>query len=144
MTCLREHSAAARLERAHERDATAEARDLAGLARDQAAAARDLAMALRDAGDEHGVGAGIVMRADEHARATHYRERAAQYRALGARAREVAAADREQGACDRLHALEDREALADALVLSETDVLTGARTRAAGLTARRRRRRSRG
>ncbi len=39
-----------------------------------------------------------------------------------------------EGARDRLQALADREALARALAVTENDALTGARTRAAGLT----------
>jgi len=39
-----------------------------------------------------------------------------------------------EGARDRLQALADREALARALAVTESDALTGARTRAAGLT----------
>jgi diguanylate cyclase (GGDEF)-like protein len=136
----RGQTAAARLESAHERDATAAARDLAGLARDRAATARDLAMAQSDAyyvhdGPRAVTGAEIVMRAaEQRRRATEYRVRAAEHRARAARDREAAATDREQGAGDRLQARADREALSRALALTEIDPLTGARTRAAGLT----------
>jgi diguanylate cyclase (GGDEF)-like protein len=136
----RELSAATRLVSAHERDATAAARDLAALARDRAAAARDLAMAQRDADYERDggravTGAEIVMRAaQQRKRARDYRVQAAEHRAQAARDREAAATDREQGARDRLQALADREALARALAITEIDPLTGARTRAAGLT----------
>jgi diguanylate cyclase (GGDEF)-like protein len=135
----RELSASARLQSAEERDGTAEARDLAGLARDRAAAARDLAMAQCDADhDRDGArevsAAQIVQRATEQRRsAAEYRAQAAEHRAQAARDRDAAAADREQGARDRLQALADREALARALAASETDPLTGVRTRAAGL-----------
>ncbi len=44
-----------------------------------------------------------------------------------------AAKDREQAARERLYALVDRELLADQLAVAETDPLTKARTRAAGL-----------
>jgi diguanylate cyclase (GGDEF)-like protein len=47
--------------------------------------------------------------------------------------REAGAADREQAARERLHALVDREILADELAVADNDPLTGARTRAAGL-----------
>lgn len=52
---------------------------------------------------------------------------------MAARDREAAARDREQAALDRQQACADRETLAHELALAETDVLTGARTRAAGL-----------
>jgi diguanylate cyclase (GGDEF)-like protein len=135
----RELTATARLQTASDRDATAVARDLAALARDRAAAARDLAMTHRDAEYErdgaHAVtGAEIVMRATEQRkRALDDRVKAAEHRAQAASDRASATADREQGARDREQALADREALARALALSETDPLTGARTRAAGL-----------
>jgi diguanylate cyclase (GGDEF)-like protein len=135
----RELSAGARLQSAEERDATAQTRDLAGLARDRAAAARDLAMAQCDADhDRDGArevnGARISVRAAEQRRsAAEYRAQAAEHRAQAARDRDAAAADREQGAQDRRQALADREALARALAVSETDPLTGVRTRAAGL-----------
>ena len=136
----REQTAATRLDRSHERDATAQTRDLAGLARDRAAAARDLAMVQRDADYEHDyarvvTGAEIVMRAGEQRkRAGEFRAQAAEHRAQAARDREAAATDREQGARDRRQALADREALARALAITEIDPLTGARTRAAGLS----------
>lgn len=136
----REQTAAARLQNARERDASAQARDLAGLARDRAATARDLAMAQFDAYYAHDVpravtGAEIVMRAAaQRKRATEHRAQAAEHREQAACDREAAAADREQGARDRLQALADREALARALAITEIDPLTGARTRAAGLT----------
>jgi diguanylate cyclase (GGDEF)-like protein len=136
----REQTAGARLESAQDRDATAHARDLAGLARDQAAAARDLAMAQRDADYERrteptDAGAEIVKRAAEQRQlAAEYRARAAEHRAQAAQDRDAAATDREHGARDRLQARADREALARALAMTETDPLTGARSRAAGLT----------
>jgi diguanylate cyclase (GGDEF)-like protein len=137
---LRERSAGDRLVSARERDETAATRDLAGLARDHAAAARDLAIAQRESADEVDAaravtGAEIVMRAAlQRRRATEYRVQAAEHRRQAAIDRDVAAADRRQGARDRLRALEDRESFKRALVLTETDLLTGARTRAAGLT----------
>jgi diguanylate cyclase (GGDEF)-like protein len=74
------------------------------------------------------------MRAAEHRRqAAEYRAQAAEHRALAAADRRAAAHDREQAAEERLRALADREMHAAALMIAETDELTGARTRAAGL-----------
>ena len=67
---------------------------------------------------------------DQRKRGREYRVQAAEHRAQD---REAAASDREQGARDRVQALADREALARALAITESDPLTGARTRAAGL-----------
>ncbi|MEY2441638.1 MAG: hypothetical protein QOJ46_1064 [bacterium] len=139
-TRQREQTATARLQTAHERDATAHARDLAGLARDRAATARDVAMAQSDAYYAHDgpravTGAEIVMRAaKQRKRAAEYRAQAAEHREQAAHDRKAAATDREQGARDRLQALADREALTRAIAITEIDPLTGARTRAAGLT----------
>jgi diguanylate cyclase (GGDEF)-like protein len=87
---------------------TAEARLDAADIRDAIAHARDLAATTRDDGTD----------------------------ALGLR--RAGAADREQAARERLHALVDREILADELAIADNDPLTGARTRAAGLTDLRR------
>ena len=74
------------------------------------------------------------MRAGEQRkRARDYRVQAAEHRWRAALDREAAATDREQNAGDRLQALADREALARALAVTESDPLTGARARAAGL-----------
>ncbi len=90
-------------QRTPEGELTAEARLDAADARDALAHARDLAAPTRDG-------------------------------ALAARGlRDAAAADREQAARERLHALVDREILADELAIADNDPLTGARTRAAGL-----------
>jgi diguanylate cyclase (GGDEF)-like protein len=97
-------------------------------------------MVQRDADYEHDyaravTGAEIVMRAGEQRkRAGEFRAQAAEHRAQAARDREAAATNREQGARDRRQALADREALARALAITEIDPLTGARTRAAGLS----------
>jgi diguanylate cyclase (GGDEF)-like protein len=136
----RGQTAAGRLAIARERDATARARDLAGLERDRAASARDLAMARRDGAYERDgaravTGAEIVMRAaEQRRRAAEYRAQAAVHRDQAALDRVAAANDREQGARDRRQALADCEVLARALAVKEIDPLTGARTRAAGLT----------
>lgn len=138
----REQTARERLEIAGSRDAGAYARDVFALVRDQAAAARDLAMSQRDRaraqefGDRAVAGAEILVRgADQRVRAAKDRARAAEHRASAASDREAAREDREQAARDRLQALADREALAEQLAIAETDALTGARTRAAGLVA---------
>lgn len=100
----RDQSAVERLHAADERDVIAHARDLAARTRDTAAGAREPG--------------------------AHGREQAAR----AAEDRQSAAQDREQAAYERLHALVDRELLADALDRAAYDELTGARARAAGLT----------
>jgi diguanylate cyclase (GGDEF)-like protein len=103
----RDQSAAERLHAADERDVIAHARDLAALTRDTAAGARE-------------PGAhGFQQAVEQDARAAEDRRNSAQ--------------DREKAACERLHALVDRELLADALNRADYDELTGARARAAGL-----------
>jgi diguanylate cyclase (GGDEF)-like protein len=134
----REQTAEARLTTASERDAGANARDVAALARDDEAAARDRTMSERDQvhqdGHENGpLGASAERAADLRTRAAHDRTEAAEHRALAAEDRRAALYDRRQAARDRLQALTDREELARLLVVAETDVLTGVRTRAAGL-----------
>jgi len=98
------------LDDAARRDAIAAARDAAARVSDAAQDARDTAITERDA-----------VRA------------VAAERALAAADRKRAARDREQAARDRLLALQDRDVLAQQLALTETDALTGARSRAAGL-----------
>jgi diguanylate cyclase (GGDEF)-like protein len=79
-------------------------------------------------------GAEVVIRAGAlRARVAAYRARVAEHRARGAEDRAAAALEREQAQRDRLEALADREVLAHALAIAETDALTGARTRSAGL-----------
>ncbi len=137
----REHTAQARMAAAALRDASARARDLVALTRDQAADARDLAMAQHDVTAEQDAGARVLTGADVVIRAAGRRKRAARHRAQAAEQRELAAADRhasardrERAARERAEAAADREALAHQLAIAETDPLTGARTRAAGLT----------
>ena len=127
-----------RLRAAARRDQAAHARDDAARARDEAAAADDVVMAqLDDAHDDRGrpvTGAEIVMRAaEQRRRAAKQRARAAKHRERAAADRRAAAADREQAAQDRRRARADREALALLLEIAETDAVTGARTRSAGL-----------
>ena len=93
----------ARVDAAVIRDANAHARDEAARARDELAASRDRELPDRDA------------------------------RSGAAADREQAARDREIAARDRLEAKADRDLLLAQLALAETDPLTGARTRAAGL-----------
>jgi len=135
----RELTASARLRSAGERDATAHTRDVAARARDHAAAARDLAMSHQDAAYDHdgqravSVAEIIMGASEQRQRAARHRAQAAEHRAQAALDREAAADDRERGAHDRLGALADRESLAQALAVTESDPLTGARARGAGL-----------
>jgi len=134
----RRHAAQTRIDTAASRDAVADARDLVAAARDEAAALRDRELAARDtvwASNGHAVtGAEVLLRAAEYRRlAAADRLAALEGRARAAADREQAARDREQAARDRLLAQIDRDALLQQLVLAETDQLTGARTRAAGL-----------
>jgi diguanylate cyclase (GGDEF)-like protein len=86
------------------------------------------------AGQQPVTGAEIILRAaEQRKRAALHRTQAAEHRAEAAADREAAAEDRAQGARDRLRALADRESLAHALAVTETDPLTGARERSAGL-----------
>jgi diguanylate cyclase (GGDEF)-like protein len=79
-------------------------------------------------------GADVLLRAaGDRRRAAADRAAAAEGRARAAADREQAARDREQAAADRELARADRAALLEQLVIAETDALTGARTRAAGL-----------
>lgn len=87
--------------------------------RDQAASDRDL-----EAGGSPRV----------HEVSREVREHSSDQRTLTAKDRQAAAADREQSARERLRALVDREALSREVAIVETDRLTGARTRATGLT----------
>jgi diguanylate cyclase (GGDEF)-like protein len=138
---LREHgshqrreAAKARAEAAAARDAVAHARDLAASARDQAAALHDRELAVRDAAWAARGRADLQLRAAENReRAAADRAAAAEGRARAAADREQARRDREQAARDRLEAQADREELLHQLAMTETDALTGARARSAGL-----------
>jgi diguanylate cyclase (GGDEF)-like protein len=130
----RHEIAAERVEIAAARDAVARARDLAAAARDEAAARRDRELAERDPDRSGAMAARLLHRAAEkRRRAAEDRVTAAEIRARAAADREQAARDREQAARDRAQAQVDRDALLQALAIAETDELTGARTRAAGL-----------
>jgi diguanylate cyclase (GGDEF)-like protein len=126
----REQSARDRLRAADERDAFADARDLAAEDRDRVADARDRAVAGVDAARE----------ADDAALSDGAGDgwrpvltQAALQRSWAARDRLAAAQDRAAAATERLRARADREALTRLIALAETDPLTGARTRTAGL-----------
>jgi diguanylate cyclase (GGDEF)-like protein len=135
-----QQSAQARLLTAGRRDVVAADRDLSALARNRAADARDIAMTDRDAirtvaaASRTVTGAEIVERAaDRRKHATDLRSEAAEQRGWAARDRRDAARDSEAAARERALALLDRVAFAELLASAETDTLTGARTRAAGL-----------
>jgi diguanylate cyclase (GGDEF)-like protein len=135
----REESGQQRVNAAAARDVVAHARDLSALARDEAATLRDHKFAARDAawagdGRPAVTGPELVLRSEESRRSAAF-DRAV---ALGGRVqaaadRERASRDREQAARDRVQASADRDALLDALAIAETDSLTGAHSRAAGL-----------
>ena len=134
-TNIRAHSAQERVEAAASRDATATERDLAAAERDRAASLWDRELEMREGGGPQAPKLkAILLRAVESRRA------AAADRIVAAEARERAAADRDQAARDRDQAARDRvqseldrAALAEQLAIAETDQLTGARARAAGL-----------
>jgi diguanylate cyclase (GGDEF)-like protein len=127
----RQDASVMRLEAAAERDVVARARDLISLGRDEAAEQRDREMSANDASwsDDNRTAstAELILRAAEN------RERAAADRAHAAEARARAAVDREQAAHDRFEARGGHDALLRQLAIAETDALTGARMRAAGL-----------
>jgi len=128
------------LDAANLRDESARARDLAASARDQSAVVRDLLMAARDEGDEGFDNARAITGAEIVIRAAATRRRAAERRALAAEHRALAAADREAAASERVLAAQERDAaraereeLTRQLRVAETDAVTGARSRTAGL-----------
>ncbi len=127
-TLHRERSAGERLRAAIARDAVANARDLAADARDHASALRDRELATRDA---RTMGAESAEALYQHA--VRDRVSAASSRAQAAADREQAARDRERAGHDRAQARTDRDALFSHLKAAETDELTGATTRDAGL-----------
>ena len=128
----REKTTRERVDAAAARDVIAQARDATALERDRAADLRDRELA---ASDDRAVGDGRArQRAARNRRSAAVdRVEAAGLRAGAAEDREQAARDRQQAARDREQAQADREALLHQLVIAETDALTGARTRAAGL-----------
>jgi diguanylate cyclase (GGDEF)-like protein len=111
-------AAGARLEAAYRRDVAARARDAAAVRRDRAADARNVLLDRTSAEPASNLPLGQF----------------AEQRALADEDRRAASADREQAALERAHALADCEALAREVATAETDPLTGARTRAAGLS----------
>lgn len=123
-----------RAEGAASRDEVANARDRAAEARDQAAVRLDLDLDARDAEWR------VDSRGDSPSRTKTDLNRAAEDRRRAADARRRARADREQASQDREHAAsyrsdarEEQSTLLRQVALSETDSLTGARARAAGL-----------
>jgi diguanylate cyclase (GGDEF)-like protein len=132
----RRRNARERVDAAAARDATAAARDLAAAARDEAAARWDDELAAREHPGSRSDGAlkAVLARAVESRRAAAAdRATAAAGRLRAAADREQAARDRDQAAQDRAQAAQDRIALAHQVAIAETDELTGARARAAGL-----------
>jgi diguanylate cyclase (GGDEF)-like protein len=132
----RQHTARDRADAANERDVTAAARDLAAAARDEAASAWDHQLEERGATGAQSEPAlkAVLLRAVESRRsAAADRATAAEGRARAAADRKQAARDRAQAARDRQQAAQDRLELAHQLAIAETDELTGARARAAGL-----------
>jgi diguanylate cyclase (GGDEF)-like protein len=136
----REHSASERMRAASAGDLRADAGDLSALARDRVAEALDFAIALVD--DAYDLqDAALAVTATERdldadlARelAARARAQAAEQRSWPALDRRAAAEDRARAAGERLRARADREAFARLVAIVETDPLTGARTRAAGL-----------
>jgi diguanylate cyclase (GGDEF)-like protein len=134
-TTLRQHSAQDRVDAAASRDAVARERDLAAAERDRAAAQLDHELELRqDLGPQAPKLKAMLLRAVEsRLAAAADREVAATSRARAAADRDQAARDRDQAAHDRVQSEVDRAALATQLAIAETDQLTGARSRTAGL-----------
>lgn len=134
-TTLRQHSAQDRVDAAASRDVIATQRDLAAAERDRAAAQMDRELELRDdPGPQTPKLKAILLRAVEsRLAAAADREVAASARTRAAVDRERAARDRDQAARDRAQSELDRAELATQLAIAETDQLTGARARSAGL-----------
>jgi diguanylate cyclase (GGDEF)-like protein len=128
-----------RLGAATRRNAKASGRDLLAWTRDEAAEERDRVMVRREALSSAGLsravtGAEVLSEAaEQRKRAAEDRAYATQYRVLAVEDRVAAATDRTQGARDRAQAVADLEAVTRQLALTETDYLTGTRTRRAGL-----------
>jgi diguanylate cyclase (GGDEF)-like protein len=130
-TKLRLEKSQGRFQAAAARDEVARARDLAALARDRVAVLRDRQMTQHDADLSEAATAAVGE--DVIARREDNRRRAAESRASAAESRAQAAMDRALAAEDRAEAQADRDELLEHLTISETDALTGARTRGAGL-----------
>ena len=129
-----------RVDAAARRDEIAERRDAAASMRDRAADAHDALMDRADAEERRrdlerdDATSEIVRTAAERRQvAAVLRREAAAARAMAASDRQAAAADREQAAADRSRARGMSERLLTRLSSAETDELTGARVRAAGL-----------
>ena len=123
-----------RVEGAAGRDEVANARDRAAERRDQAAELMDLDLEARDAEwRTHSAAESPPKEKAALNRAAADRRRAADARRRAAADREQAARDREHAASYRAAAREEQSGLLRKVALSETDSLTGARARAAGL-----------
>ncbi len=123
-----------RADGAADRDEVAKARDRSAELRDQAAERLDLDLAARDAEWRTDcAGEGPSKAKSDLERAAADRGRAADARRRAAADREQAAQDREHAAIYRVEAREKQAALLRQVAISETDSLTGARARAAGL-----------
>jgi len=132
----RKHTAQDRAEAANARDISAAARDAAAAARDEAAARWDRELAAREgqgSGSEPALKALLLRAVESRRTAAADRAAAAEGRKRAAIDRAQAARDRDQAARDRIQAAQDRIELAHQLAIAETDELTGARARAAGL-----------
>lgn len=136
----RDQTAQLRVDAAGARDEIATARDLAAGVRDRIADARDLALtqmsnAYRAEARARGIKDvdGVARGAARLHQAVRLRALAAEARAFAARDRAAAAADRDAAAAERLHAHARQAEVAGRLVAAETDRLTGARMRGAGL-----------
>ena len=122
-----------------ERDAAARARDAVAGARDRTAAARDVALEKADAAlmrDGRGPVTGgevLLLAGALRRRVAAYSTRVLSHRKSAADDRRAAALDRELAARDRRQSLADCQALVRTVVAAQTDQLTGARSRAAGL-----------
>jgi diguanylate cyclase (GGDEF)-like protein len=132
----RKRNALERVDAASARDATAAARDMAAAARDEAAARWDadlLSQAHSGSRSDKALKAVLSRALESRREAAANRATAAAGRVRAAKDREQAARDRAQAAEDRAQAAQDRAELAHQLAIAETDELTGARSRGAGL-----------
>jgi diguanylate cyclase (GGDEF)-like protein len=128
-----------RVAAAMRRNAKASGRDLLAWTRDEAAEKRDRIMVQREGLSSAGLSptstdAEVLSEAaEQRRRAAQDRVHAVHYRVMATGDRVAAATDRTQGARDRVQAAADLDALTRQLALADTDQLTGARTRRAGL-----------
>ncbi|WP_354701618.1 hypothetical protein DSM112329_01943 [Paraconexibacter sp. AEG42_29] len=117
---------------AESRDAVAHSRDLSALERDREADAREVQSAARTVRLERDA-AERRPNAGERERADERRTSAAEHEAAAGRDRRSSAEDRQVSARGRLHSTTDRNELLGRIAQTESDPLTGARTRGVGL-----------